>query len=71
MNKDHTINNSEVQQLQSQLYRTQENIPSAEPEGAGQYAYAQAKVEPMPQQGASLCPICGFCHFFALLVCQK
>ena len=38
MNKDHTMNNSEVQQLQSHLYRTQENIPSAEPEGAGQYA---------------------------------
>ena len=42
MNEDHTINNSEVQQRQEQLFRTQENIPSAEPESDGQYAFAHA-----------------------------
>ena len=59
MNEDHTINNSEVQQRQEQLFRTQENIPSAEPESDGQYAFAQAYAEPVRQQGASLCPVCG------------
>ncbi|MGN1230104.1 MAG: zinc ribbon domain-containing protein, partial [Prevotella sp.] len=59
MNEDQTINNSEVQQRQEQLFRTQENIPGAEPESAGQYQYAQAQSEPARQQGASLCPVCG------------
>ena len=59
MNEDHTISNSEVQQRQEKLYRIQENISNANLDGAGQYLYAQAQAEPTPQQGASLCPVCG------------
>ena len=59
MNEDQTMNNSEVQQRHDQLYRTQENITNAEPESVGQFEYAHAQAEPMSQQGASLCPVCG------------
>lgn len=57
MNEDQTINNPEVQQRQEQLQRTQENVQYTEPANMG--IYAQAQAEPMPQQGATLCPVCG------------